>query len=159
MDLPSAVSNVDSTLTRVTQTPSEIRSDRLLVAYSTRPKNMLPLFRGEVEMSEALLQDYPELRPFVLSDVQFTGTRIGGGAYGRVDEVAIPVSAAAKTIYAFLQESDGSRPDDEVPKAVTELVRECQLMSTPSATRTLSSSLECAFCKARDCRRSSWSDC
>ena len=35
MDLPSAVSNVDSTLTRVTQTPSEIRSDRLLVAYST----------------------------------------------------------------------------------------------------------------------------
>ena len=34
MDLPSAVSNVDSTLTRVTQTPSEIRSDRLLVAYS-----------------------------------------------------------------------------------------------------------------------------
>ena len=31
----------------------------------------------------------------MLSDVQFTGTRIGGGAYGRVDEVAIPVSAAA----------------------------------------------------------------
>ena len=66
----------------------------------------------------------------MLSDVQFTGTRIGGGAYGRVDEVAIPVSAAAKTIYAFLQEIDGSGPDDEIPKAVTEFVRECQLMST-----------------------------
>ena len=66
----------------------------------------------------------------MLSDVQFTGTRIGGGAYGRVDEVAIPVSAAAKTIYAFLQESDGSGPDDGVPKAVTEFVKECQLMST-----------------------------
>ena len=66
----------------------------------------------------------------MLSDVQFTGTRIGGGAYGRVDEVAIPVSAVAKTIYAFLQEIDGSGPDDEVPKAVTEFVRECQLMST-----------------------------
>ena len=66
----------------------------------------------------------------MLSDVQFTGTRIGGGAYGRVDEVAIPVSAAAKTIYPFLQESDGSGPDEEVPKAVTEFVRECQLMST-----------------------------
>ena len=66
----------------------------------------------------------------MLSDVQFTGTRIGGGAYGRVDEVAIPVSAAAKTIYAFLQEIDGSGPDDAVPKAVTEFVRECQLMST-----------------------------
>ena len=81
-------------------------------------------------MAEDLLRDYPELRPFVLSDVQFTGTRIGGGAYGRVDEVAIPVSAAAKTIYAFLQEIDGSGRDDEVPKAVTEFVRECQLMST-----------------------------
>ena len=66
----------------------------------------------------------------MLSDVQFTGTRIGGGAYGRVDEVAIPVSAAAKTIYAFLQQIDGSGPDDEVPKAVTEFVSECQLMST-----------------------------
>ena len=81
-------------------------------------------------MSEDRLRDYPELRPFVLSDVQFTGTKIGGGAYGRVDEVAIPVSAAAKTIYAFLQESDGSGPDADVPKAVTEFVRECQLMST-----------------------------
>ena len=66
----------------------------------------------------------------MLSDVQFTGTRIGGGAYGRVDEVAIPVRAAAKTIYAFLQEIDGSGPDEAVPKAVTEFVRECQLMST-----------------------------
>ena len=66
----------------------------------------------------------------MLSHVQFTGTRIGGGAYGRVDEVAIPVSAAAKTIYAFLQEIDGSGRGDEVPKAVTEFVKECQLMST-----------------------------
>ena len=41
-----------------------------------------------------------------------------------------PVSAAAKTIHSFLQEIVGSGPDDEVPKAVTEFVRECQLMST-----------------------------
>ena len=66
----------------------------------------------------------------MLSDVQFTGTRIGGGAYGRVDEVAITVSAAAKTIYNALQESDGSGRDNEIPKAVTEFVRECLLMST-----------------------------
>ena len=66
----------------------------------------------------------------MLSDVQFTGTRIGGGAYGRVDEVAITVSAAAKTIYNALQESDGSGRDNEVPKAVTEFVKDCQLMST-----------------------------
>ena len=79
-------------------------------------------------MAEGFLRDYPGLRPFVLSDVQLTGTRIGGGAYGRVDEVAFPVAAAAKTVYAFLQESDGTVED--LPKAASEFVRECQLMST-----------------------------
>ena len=82
------------------------------------------------EMAECFLRDHPGLRPFVLSDVQFTGTRIGGGAYGRVDEVAFPVAAAAKTVYAYLQESDGTVED--LPKAASEFVRECQLMSTLS---------------------------
>ena len=80
-------------------------------------------------MAEAFIRDNPDLRRFVLSDVQSTGTRIGGGAYGRVDEVAIPVSAAAKTIYAFLQE-DGADDGGRIPKAATEFVRECKLMST-----------------------------
>ena len=79
-------------------------------------------------MAEGFLRHYPGLRPFVLSGVQLTGTRIGGGAYGRVDEVAFPVAAAAKTVYAFLQESDGTVED--LPKAASEFVRECQLMST-----------------------------
>ena len=69
-----------------------------------------------------------ELRPFVLSNVQRTGIRIGGGAYGRVDEVTVPVGAAAKTIYAVLQERD--ELTDQLPKATTEFVRECRLMST-----------------------------
>ena len=56
-----------------------------------------------LKMAEDFLRDHPELRPFVLSDVQLTGTRIGGGAYGKVEEVVVPVGAAAKTIYAFLQ--------------------------------------------------------
>ena len=73
------------------------------------------------------VRDNPELEPFVLSSVQLTGIRIGGGAYGRVDEVAIPVPAAAKTIYAFLQE-DGDR--GKIPKAATQFVRECKLMSS-----------------------------
>ena len=77
--------------------------------------------------AEAFLRDYPELRPFVLTDVQLTGTRIGCGAFGNVDEVAVPVVAAAKTIHAILQEGDGT---GIVPKALTEYVRECQLMST-----------------------------
>ena len=69
-----------------------------------------------------------ELRPFILSNVQRTGIRIGGGAYGRVDEVTVPVGAAAKTIYAVLQERD--ELNDQIPKATTEFVRECRLMST-----------------------------
>ena len=80
-------------------------------------------------MAESFLCDYPGLRPFVLSDVQLTGTRIGGGAYGKVEEVVVPVGAAAKTIYAFLQEGDDATAA-ELPKAATEFVRECQLMST-----------------------------
>ena len=80
-------------------------------------------------MAESFLRDHPGLRPFVLSNVQFTGTRIGGGAYGKVDEVVFPVGAAAKTTYVFLQEWDGATAA-ELPKAVTEFVRECQLMST-----------------------------
>ena len=80
-------------------------------------------------MAEAFLRDHPGLRPFVLSDVQLTGTRIGGGAYGKVEEVVVPVGAAAKTIYAFLQEGDDATAA-KLPKAVTEFVRECQLMST-----------------------------
>ena len=38
------------------------------------------------------------------------------------------MAAAAKTVYAFLQESDGTVED--LPKAASEFVRECQLMST-----------------------------
>ena len=86
------------------------------------------LRRRKATMAEGFLRDHPGLRPFVLSDVQLTGTKIGGGAYGRVDEVAFPVAAAAKTVYAFLQESDGTVED--LPKAASEFVRECQLMST-----------------------------
>ena len=71
-------------------------------------------------MAENFLPDHPGLRPFVLSDVQLTGTEIGGGAYGKVEEVVFPVGAAAKTIYDFLREA----------KAASEFVRECQLMST-----------------------------
>ena len=76
-------------------------------------------------MEEGFLRDHPELRPFVLSDVQLTGTTIGGGAYGQVEEVVFPVEAAAKTIHAILQGGP-----NELSKAAAEFVRECQLMST-----------------------------
>ena len=80
-------------------------------------------------MAEEFLRDHPGLRPFVLFDVRLSGARIGGGAYGKVEEVIVPVGAAAKTIYAFLQEGDRTTAA-EMPKAATEFVRECQLMST-----------------------------
>ena len=73
-------------------------------------------------MAEGFLRDHPGLRPFLLSDVQLTGSNIGGGAYGTVDEVAFPVAAAAKTIHPILQGG--------LSKAANEFVRECQLMST-----------------------------
>ena len=72
-------------------------------------------------MAEDFLRDHPELRPYVLSDVQLTGTEIGGGAYGKVEEVVVSGAIyAAKTIYDHWREG----------KAETEFVRECQLMST-----------------------------
>ena len=77
---------------------------------------------------ESFLSDYPGLKPFVLSGVKTTGTRIGRGAYGKVEHVTIPVGAAAKSIYAFLQERIGA--DMDLPKAAVAFVRECQLMST-----------------------------
>ena len=53
---------------------------------------------------EDFLDDNPELRPFVLSEVRLTGTRIGSGAYGSMEEVAIPVGAAAKKIHDIFQD-------------------------------------------------------
>ena len=65
----------------------------------------------------------------MLSNVRLTGTRIGAGAYGSVEEVTIPVGAAAKKIHdIFLDRSE--IPDDEIDKVSTQFVRECQLMST-----------------------------
>ena len=70
-----------------------------------------------------------ELRPFVLSNVTLTGTKIGAGAYGSVDEVAIPVCGAVKKIHdIYLDRSE--IPDDEISKVSTQFAKECELMST-----------------------------
>ena len=52
----------------------------------------------------------------MLSNVRLTGTRLGAGAYASVEEVAVPVDAAAKIFRT------------EIP--ATDFVKECQLMST-----------------------------
>ena len=81
-------------------------------------------------MAGDLLRDNPELRPFVLSNVRLTGTTIGAGAYGSVEEVAIPGAiCAAKKIHDFLHDTS-QVGQAEIRKATTQFVRECQLMST-----------------------------
>ena len=76
-----------------------------------------------------LLRNNPELRPFVLSNVTLTGTRIGAGAYGSVDEVAISVCGAAKKIHDIFQDRS-EIPEDERRRTSTQFVKECQLVST-----------------------------
>ena len=72
-------------------------------------------------MADHSLLDYPELRPFVLSNVRFTGTTLGNGAYGSVEEVEIPVNGAAKKVHDVLLGSS---------KITTKFAEELQLMST-----------------------------
>ena len=93
--------------------------------------NFLSLARKKLTVMAAnLLRDNPELRPFLLSNVRLTGTRIGAGAYGSVEEVAIPGAiCAAKKIHDVFQHRS-EIPDEEILKASTQFVRECQLMST-----------------------------
>ena len=77
-----------------------------------------------------VLRDNPELEPFVLSNVRFTGTPIGAGAYGSVEEVAIPGAiCAAKKIHDFFHDT-AQLGKAEILKATTQFVKECQLMST-----------------------------
>ena len=81
-------------------------------------------------MAANLLRDNPELRPVLLSNVRLTGTRIGAGAYGSVEEVAIPGAiCAAKKIHEFFQDLS-QIPAAAIQRASTQFVRECQLMST-----------------------------
>ena len=76
------------------------------------------------------LREHPELRPFVLSNVKLTGTRIGAGAYGSVEEVEIPGAVcAAKKIHDIFQDRS-QMPVTEIRKASTQFAKECQLMST-----------------------------
>ena len=65
----------------------------------------------------------------MLSNVRLTGTGIGAGAYGSVEEVAIPGAiCAAKKIHDFFQDTS-QIPQAAIHKATTQFVRECQLMS------------------------------
>ena len=94
-----------------------------------RPGRRLLTFLREVglktifatKMANDFLGDHPELRSYVLLDVQLTGTTIGHGAYGSVEEVAVPVCGAAKKVHDLLLGS---------PKITSQFAEELKLMST-----------------------------
>ena len=80
--------------------------------------------------AEDILNDYPELRPYVLSNVQRTGVSIDAGAYGSVEEVAVPGAiCAAKKIHEFFLDHS-QFPEVGIGQVGAQFVRECQLMST-----------------------------
>ena len=81
-------------------------------------------------MAACFLRDHPGLRPFLLENVQISGTTIGVGSYGSVEEVVIPGAVcAAKRMHNFLQDPT-QMPEAVIQKAFREFVQECQLMST-----------------------------
>ena len=82
------------------------------------------------EPRDRLFRDNPELTPFLLTNVRLTGSRIGAGAYGCVEEVAIPGAiCAAKMIHDFFQDTS-QIPPVAIRKVSEQFVRECKLMST-----------------------------
>ena len=89
-----------------------------------------PFLREKNKNMAGFLRENPELQPFLLSNVRLTGVRIGAGAYGSVEEVAVPgaVCAAKKIHEVFLDRSE--IPATEIRKSAAQFVRECQLMST-----------------------------
>ena len=81
-------------------------------------------------MATSFLRDHPGLRSFLLSNVRLTGTTIGAGSYGSVEEVEIPgAKCAAKKIHEIFQDRR-QIPEELIQKASREFVQECQLMST-----------------------------
>ena len=69
-----------------------------------------------------------ELAPFVLHNVRLTGTRIGAGAYGSVEEVSIPGAVcAAKKIHRLFYDSTQVSAA-AIRLATAQFARECRLM-------------------------------
>ena len=106
--------------------------DVALALIATAPFTSPTLLLSSIflKMTRAFLYDHPDLRRFLLSNARATGTTIGTGSYGSVEEVAIPGAVfAAKKIHDFFQDPR-QMPRETIEKAASEFVRECQLMST-----------------------------
>ena len=78
-------------------------------------------------MDESRLEDHPKLKSFFLSDVRYTGTEIGRGAYGFVMEVEwCRTRCAAKAIHDTLIADDNG--EEEIRTISTKFIEECELM-------------------------------
>ena len=83
-------------------------------------------------MAAKKLPSYPELTPFLIPNdhVELTGTKIGAGAYGSVEEVKIRGTiCAVKKMHDFFKDNSQLNEKD-IKKASIRFVEECQLMST-----------------------------
>ena len=82
------------------------------------------------QQAKMFLRRHPELQPFVLTNVRPTGATLGAGAYGSVEEVAVPgaVCAAKKIHDIYLNPARVS--EREISEASAQFVRECKIMST-----------------------------
>ncbi|CAI8013089.1 Putative cysteine-rich receptor-like protein kinase 16 [Geodia barretti] len=87
------------------------------------PSSLVPLVAEDYDA----LRDYPELKPYLLSDVTFTGTTIGAGASATVEEVLVPMGAAARKLHDVASEGK-----DELTFVEKAFMEECKLMSTLS---------------------------
>ena len=78
------------------------------------------------EHSRKALQNAPQLRPFILSNVKSTGKRLGEGAYGCVEELEVNGHiCAGKRMYESLIDSFNEGADHVIQKYYDE----CQLLS------------------------------
>ncbi len=72
------------------------------------------------------LREAPQLQPFLLPDARPTGRRIGGGAYGTVEELDVHgLLCAGKKLHEILVEAD----NQGIPNILRRFVKECSLLS------------------------------
>ena len=82
-------------------------------------------------LAKRFLEEHPGLKPFVLTNVQPKGKKLGAGSYGSVEEVDVPGAAvgAAKRIHEVFQ--DRSKiPEAQIRLYAAKFARECEVMST-----------------------------
>ena len=107
-------------------------SARAITALIENPGGGSRLLAPSMAISSVYLQlkDHPELQPLILYDVTPTGNTIGAGAFGSVEEVAIPGAlCAAKNIHHFLSnEEEDWVAKEVVDKNIRKFVAECEIM-------------------------------